>query len=159
MKRMSKLRVGWFSFTCCEDSTILFTELLNTHWDEWKEKIEFVNARVLKTNRELKNLDISFVEGAISSEEHMKKLQDIRANSKVLVAIGACAVTAMPSGWRNTFDEKTKQEIQYLVDRFSHLPRVEPLSKFVTVDEVVHGCPMDERQFLNMINKLLQSKN
>ncbi|MCR4263324.1 MAG: hypothetical protein NUV98_01220, partial [Candidatus Roizmanbacteria bacterium] len=64
---MSKLRVGWFSFTCCEDSTILFTELLNTHWDEWKEKIEFVNARVLKTNRELKDLDISFVEGAISS--------------------------------------------------------------------------------------------
>jgi hypothetical protein len=24
-----RLVVGWFSFTCCEDSTILFTELLN----------------------------------------------------------------------------------------------------------------------------------
>ena len=32
----SKLVVGWFSFTCCEDSTILFTELLNDHLDEWK---------------------------------------------------------------------------------------------------------------------------
>jgi sulfhydrogenase subunit delta len=152
---MNKLRVGWFSFTCCEDSTILFTELLNTHWDEWKEKIEFVNARVLKTNREIQNLDISFVEGAISSEEHIKKLKEIRDNSKVLVAIGACAVTAMPSGWRNTFDEKTKQEIQYLVDRFSHLPRVEPLSAFIKVDEQVAGCPMDERKFLEIINKQL----
>ena len=156
---MNKLRVGWFSFTCCEDSTILFTELLNTHWDAWKDKLEFVNARVLKTNRELKDLDISFVEGAISSEEHVKKLQDIRANSKVLVAIGACAVTAMPSGWRNTFDEKTKQEIQYLVDRFSHLPRVEPLSKFVKVDDVVPGCPMDENTFLAVLNKYIQSSH
>ena len=150
---MSKLRVGWFSFTCCEDSTILFTELLNTHWEEWRDKLEFVNARVLKTNRELVNLDISFVEGAISSEDHIKKLKDIRANSKVLVAIGACAVTAMPSGWRNTFDEKTKEEIKYLIDRFSHLPRVEPLSAFITVDEQVAGCPMDERKFLEVINK------
>ncbi|MCR4263550.1 MAG: hypothetical protein NUV98_02415, partial [Candidatus Roizmanbacteria bacterium] len=89
----------------------------------------------------------------------MKKLQDIRANSKVLVAIGACAVTAMPSGWRNTFDEKTKQEIQYLVDRFSHLPRVEPLSKFVKVDEVVPGCPMDEKIFLDLVNKQINSRH
>ncbi|MBI4136621.1 hypothetical protein HY469_01010 [Candidatus Roizmanbacteria bacterium] len=154
---MGKLRVGWFSFTCCEDSTILFTELLNTHWDEWKEKIEFVNARVLKTNRELKNLDISFIEGAISSEEHITKLKAIRDNSRILVAIGACAVTAMPSGWRNTFDEKTKQEIQFLVDRFSHLPRVEPLSKFVTVDDQVPGCPMDERVFLSVLDKYLHT--
>lgn len=155
---MNKLRVGWFSFTCCEDSTILFTELLNTHWDEWKDKLDFVNARILKTNRELVNLDISFVEGAISSEEHMKKLQQIRANSKVLVAIGACAVTAMPSGWRNTFDEQTKQEIQYLVERFKHLPRVEPLSKFVKVDEQVPGCPMDENKFLEIVNKCINKQ-
>jgi hypothetical protein len=26
-----RLVVGWFSFTCCEDSTILLTELLNDH--------------------------------------------------------------------------------------------------------------------------------
>ena len=31
-----RLVVGWFSFTCCEDSTILFTELLNDHFDEWR---------------------------------------------------------------------------------------------------------------------------
>jgi hypothetical protein len=36
-----RLVVGWFSFTCCEDSTILFTELLNDHFDDWKKVIEF----------------------------------------------------------------------------------------------------------------------
>jgi hypothetical protein len=29
-----RLVVGWFSFTCCEDSTILLTELLNDHLNE-----------------------------------------------------------------------------------------------------------------------------
>ena len=47
---MKKLRVGWFSFSCCEDSTIIFTELLNDHWQEWKDKIEFVDALVLDTS-------------------------------------------------------------------------------------------------------------
>lgn len=152
---MAKLRVGWFTFTCCEDSTIIFTELLNTHWDQWKEKIEFVNARIIRGKKELANLDISFVEGAISSSDHEKKLKHIRENSKIVVAIGACAVTGMPSGWRNTFDEATKKEIEPIVMRFSHLSRVEPIAKFIKVDDVVPGCPMTEEGFLAVLNKYL----
>lgn len=152
---MKKLRVGWYSFTCCEDSTIMFTEMLNTHWDEWKDRIEFVDARVLKAKGEMKDLDIAFVEGAIVGKEQIEKIKAIRANSKVLVAIGACAVTAMPTGWRNTFNEETKKEIQYLVDRFGHLDRVEPLKTFVTVDEQVPGCPMDEKTFLAVLGKYI----
>src|SRR3989344_9526175 len=93
---MGKLRIGWYSFTCCEDSTILFTELLNTHWDEWKDHLEFVDARVLKTKREMKDLDISFVEGAIAGKDQIEKIKAIRENSKTVVAIGACAATGMP---------------------------------------------------------------
>jgi coenzyme F420-reducing hydrogenase gamma subunit len=157
MVNMAKKRIGWFTFTCCEDSTILFTELLNTHWEEWKEKLEIVDARVLKTKGEIKNLDISFVEGAISSEEHIRKLKEIRENSKIVIAIGACAVTGMPSGWRNTFDEGTKMEIAFIIDRFKHLPKVEPLKTYITIDAEVPGCPMDERTFLEIINKNLKS--
>ena len=154
---MKKLRIGWFSFTCCEDSTILFTELLNTKWVEWKDKVEFVNARVLKTEKELKDIDVSFVEGSICSEEQAAKLTEIRANSKKLVAIGACAITAMPSGWRNTFNEQQKAEISAIMTRFAHLPRVEPLSKFVTVDDVVQGCPMDEKKFLELFDRYIST--
>jgi hypothetical protein len=42
-----RLVVGWFSFTCCEDSTILFTELLNDHFDEWKTVVEFRHIKAL----------------------------------------------------------------------------------------------------------------
>ena len=81
--------------------------------------------------------------------------EKIRENSKILVAIGSCANTALPSGWRNTFDQKTKEEIKFILERFSHLEKVEPLSKFVKVDDKVLGCPMKEEDFLNVLNKYL----
>src|SRR5215207_2138320 len=48
-----RLLVGWFSFTCCEDSTILLTELLNDHLDEWRKVVEFRHIKALRTNNSL----------------------------------------------------------------------------------------------------------
>src|SRR5687767_15905823 len=83
-----RLVVGWFSFTCCEDSTILLTELLNDHLDVWKEVIEFRHMKALKTNNSLAGLDVAFIEGAISSESQANEVQRIRENAKYEVAIG-----------------------------------------------------------------------
>ncbi|MBI4414795.1 MAG: hypothetical protein HY566_00975 [Candidatus Kerfeldbacteria bacterium] len=151
-----KIRIGWFSFSCCEDSTIVMTELMNERWKEWKELFDFRHARVLKTNNVLDALDIAFVEGAIASETHAKKLKEIREKSKKLVAIGACAVVGMPSAQRNTFDEKQKAEIQFLIDRFQALPRVLKVSDLVTVDAQVPGCPMDPNIFLKTVDALVK---
>jgi hypothetical protein len=46
--RRKRLVVGWFSFTCCKDSTILLTELLNDRLDDWKKVIEFRHMKALK---------------------------------------------------------------------------------------------------------------
>ncbi len=76
-----RLVVGWFSFTCCEDNTILFTELLNDHFDDWKKAIEFRHIKALKTNNSLSGLDVAFIEGAISSESQAdRRLQWRRAD-------------------------------------------------------------------------------
>src|SRR5687768_5333149 len=99
----AKLVVGWFSFTCCEDSTILLTELLNDYLDEWKKVVEFRHMRALKTNNSLDGLDVAFVEGAISSDSQAREAQRIRNNAGYVVAIGACACTGKPSTSRNQF--------------------------------------------------------
>src|SRR3989338_10875214 len=122
-----KLRVGWFSFSCCEDSTIVFTELLNDHWKDWKDKIELVHALVLRRKNELKDLDIAFVEGAIASKDQEDKLKKIRANAKKLISIGSCACTGMPSSQRNWFDEDRQNEIQNLLIRFKYADKVKSL--------------------------------
>lgn len=151
-----KIRIGWFTFSCCEDSTIVFTELMNDHWQEWKELFDFRHAHVLKKNNILDEMDIAFVEGAIASEAHIAKLKEIRQKSKKLIAIGACACIGMPAGQRNTFDEKEKAEIQFLIDRFAALPKVLKLSDVVTVDDQVPGCPMDPKIFLTKVDALVK---
>ena len=153
----NKLRVGWFTFTCCEDSTIIFTELLNTYYREWMKKIDFIHAKVLRkdTYSELQPMDIAFVEGAITSDSQEQKLKKIREKAKKLVAIGACAVIGSPSNQRNFFSAKQLDEIKPIVDRFKYKEKVLKLSDIVQVDDVVPGCPMDENTFLNVLNKYL----
>lgn len=151
-----KLRIGWFSFSCCEDSTIIFTELLNDHFWEWKDKIEFCSISVLKKKSEIKNLDVAFVEGAITSDKQAKKLEEIRRESKKLVAIGACACVGMPSAQRNLFDDATKEEIKNILIRFQYADKVKKLSEVVSVDDQVPGCPMNEDSFLQLVNKYLK---
>ncbi len=89
----NKLVVGWFSFTCSEDSTILFTELLNDHFNEWKTLVEFRHLKALKTNNSINDLDVAFIEGAISSEKQAVEVTKIRNNSKYVVAVGAARAT------------------------------------------------------------------
>jgi thioredoxin reductase (NADPH) len=148
-----KIRIGWFSFSCCEDSTIVFTEILNDYWDKWKGIIEVAHARVLKSKNDMSNLDIAFVEGAISNPKQEEEVKKIRENSKKVIAIGSCAVTGMPSGQRNEFDEERKREIAPIVEMFKYNPNVKKLSDVIKVDDSVPGCPMSEAGFIAAVDK------
>ncbi len=144
-----KIKIGWFSFSCCEDNTVVMTEIMNEHWQEWKKLFDFRHVKVLKSNNIMDEFDIAFIEGAIASPEQEKKEKEIRSISKKLVAVGACAVTGLPAGQRNIFNEGQKNNIQPLVDKFSALPRVLKVSEVVTVDVEIPGCPMNPDMFLD----------
>ena len=149
-----KLAVSWVTFACCEDSSILFLELLNQYFFEWKEKIDFRYCRMLKgKDNSFDGSDVTFVEGAIATVEDEKKVKMIREKSKRLVAVGSCAVTGLPSAQRNTFDDSTKREIMLIIERFGHLEKVHPVKDIVKIDYQVPGCPMDEEIFLDVLGK------
>ena len=159
-KQKKKMVIGWFSFTCCEDSTILFTELLNDHLDEWKKVVEFRHVRALKTKNELKDLDVAFVEGAISSDKQAEEVKEIRDNSKYVVAIGSCACTGLPSASRNEFtpDDITKRINKYMQD-FNYSQKVRKLDEVIKVDDMVAGCPMSVEIFMQTLTKYLKIFN
>lgn len=152
-----KLKIGWFSFTGCEGCTIVLTELFNARYQEWFSKIEFVHARVLRRDdtNEIKEMDIAFVEGAISSDSQEEKLKKIREKAKILIAVGSCAALGWPSNQRNFFSNRQLEEIEPILAKFRYKKKVLKLSDLVKVDEVVPGCPMDERVFLQVLNKYL----
>lgn len=151
-----KLRIGWFSFTCCEDSTMVWVELMNENFFKWKDLLDIRHARVLRRNNELADLDVAFVEGAITTEGDARKLRAIRKNAKRLVAIGSCAINAMPAGQRNAFEEGLKEEISFLVKRFKQTDKVRSLKEIVAVDAEVPGCPMEEGLFLGVLDRYLK---
>ena len=43
-------------------------------------------------------VDITLVEGAVSSEDDLRKIRKVRAHTKVLVSLGDCAVTCNVPG-------------------------------------------------------------
>lgn len=154
-----KLNIGWFSFSCCEDSTIVFTELLNDHFEEWEKIINFQHMRVLKRNNSLKNLDVAFVEGAIASTEQEKELKEIRKNCKKLIAIGSCALCGLPSGQRKNFSKEQWTEIEPLIKKFKQKKNMKQLDQCVKVDGGVPGCPMTEAAFLKALESILKEFN
>jgi coenzyme F420-reducing hydrogenase gamma subunit len=155
--RHKRLAVGWFSFTCCEDSTILLTELLNDHLDEWNGVIEFRHIKALKTNNSLTGLDVAFIEGAISSDSQAREARHIRENAQYVVAIGACACTGQPSTTRNQFaSEQINERIRWYLSHFDYDKEVKRLGEVIQVDDMVRGCPMKVPSFMQTLEKYLQ---
>jgi sulfhydrogenase subunit delta len=150
------IKVGWFSFTCCEGCSMIFLEILNDKFFEWKKKIEFKSFRMLKKEDIEGPFDISIVEGAISTRKDIEKLKKIRANSHKLIIVGSCAIDGYPAGLRNKFDEERKKEIKPILDEFGHLDKVLKIEEIVDVDGKVNGCPMQVEEFLKVFEENLK---
>lgn len=150
-----KLRIGWFSFSCCEDSTVMFTEILNDHYQEWLPLLDIRYAKVLKSKNVMDEMDVAFVEGAIAAPDQEEKLLEIRRLAKKLVAIGSCAVAGNFSTQRNGFPEEVEQKIAFLLEKFHYGEKAKKLDEIVKVDASVPGCPMQEAAFVTVINDAL----
>jgi coenzyme F420-reducing hydrogenase gamma subunit len=151
-----KLNIAWYSFACCEDSSIMFMELLNDYFFEFKKHFNVIDASVLQTKRDQEGpLDIVFIEGASNSPEHADKMKKLRARAKKVVAIGSCACTGMPSAHRNSFDRDQTAEIGHLLQKFNFSDKVVRVADIIPIDAQVPGCPMNLDNFVKAVNGLL----
>lgn len=155
MSTGKKLRIGWFSFSCCEDSTVMFAEYLNDHYQEWLPLLDIRYAKVFKSKNVIDEMDVAFVEGAIASPEQEAKLLEIRKLATKLVAIGSCAVAGNFSTQRNEFPPEVAEEIHFLLEKFHYGEKAKKLNELVTVDAEVSGCPMQEEVFIKVLNDAL----
>lgn len=155
MAEQNKKRVGVFSLTCDEGCSIFLTEIFNHKLIPWLEKIELVYFLSVKDKTEIANLDIALVEGVVTSEKDKEEIEKIRANTKILIAMGSCAITALPSGQRNTFSEEQQENIQEHLAIYNFLPKALSLKEAVKVDDEIPGCPISEDLFVKIFEKYL----
>ncbi len=152
-----RLKTGFFSFTCCEGCIVTFLEVLNTKFSEYEKFLDIRHMRILRSSKKLGNLDIAFVEGAISTESEARKLREIRKKSKLVVALGSGAVNGFPSNQRNSFSEEKRHEIALLIKKLHQLKEISPLKRFVKVDDEIPGCPVSETDLMNKIDGYIKN--
>lgn len=114
-------------------------------------------------------VDLTLVEGAVSSEEDLAKIRKVRAHTRLLVSLGDCAVTANVPGMRNPFKLRDVYGRAYLENATDnlHIPvqvipplreRSVPVHHVVPVDVFVPGCPPSADLIFHLLTELLDGR-
>jgi NAD-reducing hydrogenase small subunit len=132
-------------------------------------KIDLVYSPLVDAKEFPPDVDITLVEGAVSSDEDLHKIQKIRRHTKLLVSLGDCAVTANVPAMRNPFPVQAVYDRAYrenvtLAPGTPHeviprlLPYARPVHEVVTVDVYVPGCPPSAEVIYYALTELLEGR-
>jgi NAD-reducing hydrogenase small subunit len=115
------------------------------------------------------NVDVAVIEGSVAAEEHRHLLKQIRERSKIVVALGDCAVTGNVPAMRNLVGKESALKRAYL-DLPAAQPQipgeviaplvdsVHPLHKEIKIDVFVPGCPPNAERILYVLAELLAGR-
>jgi len=100
--------------------------------------------------------DLSLVEGSITTPDDAERIRDVRAQSKTLVTIGACATAGGIQALRNFGDIEQFRSVVYASPSYiDTLATSTPIAAHVPVDFELRGCPIDKGQLLEVISAFL----
>ena len=115
--------------------------------------------------------DVGLVEGGICNAENVHVLREFRKNCKILVAVGACAVTGGLPAQRNHLNladclqEVYVTEISLVNGMIPNAPelplpldKVHPLHEVVKVDYFLPGCPPSADAIWKFLTDLLAGR-
>ncbi|HOK44737.1 MAG TPA: NADP oxidoreductase [Bryobacteraceae bacterium] len=133
------------------------------------QKIDLVYGPLVDAQEFPEDVDLVLVEGAVSSQEDLAKIQLIRERSKYLVALGDCAVTSNVPAMRNAFPVRKLLDRVYVEGAEQNpgvpadgvpklLKRAVPVHEAVKVDLHVPGCPPAAGTILYVLSELLEGR-
>mgnify|MGYP001476189727 FL=1 len=148
---MSKVRLATVWLDGCSGCHMSFLDMDERLLDI-ADRVELVYSPLVDPKEFPADVDVTIVEGGVSSEEDLHKIRMVRGRTKLLVALGDCAVTSNVPGMRNTFkvDDVLKRAYFENADLRHQvpsdviprlLPRARPVHEVVPVDVFLPGCP------------------
>lgn len=116
------------------------------------DRIDLVYSPLVDAKVFPESVDLTLVEGAVSNEDDLCKLTIVRSRTRLLMALGDCAVTSNVPGMRNYFSRDQILRRAYIENASINqsipsqeiprlLPRSKPIHELVKVDLFVPGCP------------------
>ena len=115
------------------------------------------------------HVDVCLVEGAVSSEDDLKKVKLVREHTDTLIAFGDCAVTSNVPGMRNPIgvdalmDRSYRENVTVNAQMPTEivpalLPMSTPVHKTVKVDVFLPGCPPSADLIYTLLDDLLSGR-
>jgi NAD-reducing hydrogenase small subunit len=120
---------------------------------ELAKKVKVVYSPLMDIKTFPENVDVTLIEGAVANEEQQHLLKQARAQTKILISLGDCAVTgnvtALRNAWRDSdrlalekaYVENSDEKAQIPTEVPKLLKKVRPLHQVVKVDYFIPGCP------------------
>ena len=115
--------------------------------------------------------DVGLIEGGVCNAENVHVLHEFRKNCRILVAVGACAITGGVPAMRNNFSlrECFQEVYQYepgtvgkTLPNDPELPlpfdKVRPIYEVVRVDHYLPGCPPPADAFWQLLTDLIAGR-
>ena len=162
---MSKLKVATVWLDGCSGCHMSFLDM-DERLLELAELIDVVYSPLVDTKDFPDEVDLALVEGAVASVDDEKKIKLIRAHSKMLVAMGDCAVTGNVPSMRNSLGPEAILNRAYMENASAQqqipsvvVPRllrvVRPIHEYVNVDVFLPGCPPSADTFHTALTALV----
>lgn len=151
----AKPRVAFFDFACCEGCQLTVLSI-GEPLIALLDQVDIVTWREAMSEKS-DEFEIAVVEGSITRDSDVARLQQIRKRAKTLIALGSCATLGGPHVTANQHDRGDLLRLVYGddEDRFE-AGEVRPLGAVVAVDIAIHGCPIDAGEFVSVITHVLQ---
>jgi NAD-reducing hydrogenase small subunit len=133
------------------------------------KRVDVVYGPLVDAQEFPKSVDVTVIEGAVSSQEDLEKVRSIRQRSKLIVALGDCAVTGNVPAMRNQVPPRKLLERIYVegaqegrivpTDGVPALLRqAVPLHEVIKVDLHVPGCPPPAKAIAFVLGELLDGR-
>ena len=151
-------RVGVVKLTSCDGCQLTILDL-EDELLQIVERFDIVDFPEARSTRSPGPYDVLFVEGSVSAPDQVERLADLRARTKLLVAIGACATAGGIQALRNWGRvEDWAASVYPDPGLIAVLDQVTPVSDHVKVDVEVRGCPISTAQLRELLAALLAGR-
>ncbi|MCL1798293.1 MAG: NADH:ubiquinone oxidoreductase [Eggerthellaceae bacterium] len=106
------------------------------------------------------DFDVAIIEGAVTTEESVQVLAELRAKAQVVIALGACANTAgIPGIAAKGFCGRPAEVYSTLPSVCGDLIAPRSVTSVIEVDYQVPCCPIDPSEFLEVLSKAFYGSN